>query len=292
MVSDKQAVLKTLKYGDLFDCPQTEAEIEKFLIKEVGKEKLKKILNSSPEILSDSGYFCLKGRKKIIATKKKREKESLFKIEKAKKLSFLLSKIPSIILLGVSGSVATKNANKADDIDLFIITSKNTLWTTRFLMVTFFKLIKKYRKKGDRNVRDKFCLNMFLTEESMSFNKDKRNIYTAREICQLVPIFQREDAYNNFLNKNGWVKEYLPNARVFLKKENKKLINGSKSISGKFILSILENPMRDLQMKKIRKNLTMETITYNFAAFHPKDVMNSIIERYSKYPGVFTTRGY
>lgn len=291
MVTDKQAVLKTLKYSDLFDFPQTKEEIKKFLIKKIDGTKLKKILPSS-EVFFNSGYYCLKGREKIINIRKKREEESLLKIKKARKVSFFLSKIPSIMLLGISGSVATKNAKKEDDIDLFIITYKNTLWISRFLMILILKVLGIYRSKGKKEVKDKFCLNMYLTEESMVFKKNKRNLYTAREICQLLPIFQRENSYNNFISKNNWIKEYLPNAPIFLKKENKKLENCRKSLLGQKVLSLFEIPARNLQIKKIKKNLTKETVSYNFIAFHPKDVMDLIINRYNKYPGVFTTRGY
>ena len=292
MVNDKQAVLKTLKYSDLFDFPQTKEEIKKFLVKKVENRKLKKILSSSSEIFFDSGYYCLKGREKVINIRKKREEESLLKIEKAKKVSFFLSKIPSIMLLGISGSVAAKNAKKEDDIDLFIVTYKNTLWISRLLMILFLKVLGMYRSKGKKDVENKFCLNMYLTEESMGFKKNKRNLYTAREICQLIPLFQRENSYSKFITKNNWIKKYLPNANIFLKKEDKKLTNNGKSVFGQKFLSLFEIPARNLQIRKISKNLTKETVSHNFIAFHPKDVMNLIINRYNKYPGVFTTRGY
>jgi predicted nucleotidyltransferase len=289
---DKLAVLKTLKYGDLFDCPQTKNEVKKFLIAEIKSNVFKKILTSSPEISFDSGYYFLRGREKIIDTKKKREKESLLKIEKTKKLSFWLYKIPSILLFGISGSVAAKNAESSDDIDIFVITNKNTLWATRLLMIIFLKFLGVYRGKQEKNVKNKFCLNMFLTDESMVFNKNRRNIYTAREICQLIPIFQRENTYSNFLIKNNWVKEYLPNAQSFLEEENKQITTVRQSLIGLFFMSLLETPARYLQVRKINKNLTNETIAYNFIAFHPRDVMKAVVDEYSKYPGVITTRGY
>ncbi|OGH09597.1 MAG: hypothetical protein A2152_03850 [Candidatus Levybacteria bacterium RBG_16_35_6] len=291
MVSDKQAVLKTLKYADLFNCPQREVDIKKFLIKKIGNKKLKKIL-SSPGISNSCGFYFLKGRKKIVSLKKAREKESLLKLKKARKISFFLSKIPSIMLLGISGSVAAKNAKAKDDIDFFVITYKNTLWITRFLMIVFLKTLGIYRNKGDKIVKDKFCLNMYLTESSMTFKKNRRNIYTAREICQLIPLFQRENAYSKFIFKNAWIKEFLPNAPSILKKENKNIKSARKSLFGKKVLSLLELPVRELQLRKIRKGLTKETLSYNFIAFHPRDLMNPTLNRYNKYPGVFNTRGY
>jgi hypothetical protein len=280
MVSDRQAVLKTLKYSDLFDCPQTEAEISKFLIKKIEKKELKKILSSSPEISFNSGYYSLKGREKTIELRKKREQESLLKIEKAKKIVSLLSKIPTIMLLGISGSVAVRNAKKDDDIDLFIVTYKNTLWITRFLMIVLLKFLRVYRSRGEKDIKDKFCLNMFSTEETMVFKEDKRNLFTAREVSQLVPIFQRENSYSNFIEKNNWIKEYLPNVLSFLKKENGKLVNNKKFMLSNRILSILEIPARSAQIKRIKRRMTKETVSYNFVAFHPKDVMSETLSKY------------
>jgi hypothetical protein len=291
MVSDKQAVLKTLYYADLFNFPQTKEEIEKFLIKKIDKRKVLEILNNSPEIKKSNNFYFLKSGEKNVKARKIREKESLLKIQKAKNIVFFLSKIPSVLFIGISGSVAVKNAKKEDDIDLFVITEDKTIWVTRFLMVVLLKLLGAYRAKKDKKIKNKFCLNMLVTEKSMSFEKDKRNIYTAREICQLLPIFQRNNAYRKFLLKNGWLKKFLPNSMPVLLDENKKLNNNKKTILGK-PLKVFNSVLRDIQLKKIKKNLTRETVSNNFIAFHPKDIMDTILIKYNNYPGVKSTRGY
>ena len=70
---------------------------------------------------------------------------------------------------------ALNNAKKNSDIDLLIITSKNTLWTTRIISFALLKFAGfKLRRAGDKNEKDKLCLNMWLDESDLVLKK--RNI--------------------------------------------------------------------------------------------------------------------
>ncbi|OGH08883.1 MAG: hypothetical protein A2152_02735 [Candidatus Levybacteria bacterium RBG_16_35_6] len=279
MLSDKQAVLKTLKYSDLFNCPQTEEDIKKFLIKRIKKGDLNKVL-SSPQISRKSGFYFLSGRDEIVNLKKRREKESLLKIKKAGRFIKLLSKIPSVLLIGISGSVSVKNAQKNDDIDLFIITETNTLWATRFLMIILLKLCGVYRKRDEKNVKDKFCVNMFLAEDALGLSAERRNMYIAREISQLMPIFQRDKIYEKFILKNDWIGKFMPNSVSCLRKEHARLADEKRKIIGSKIIRILEKPLHSLQIKIIKRHQTKEVVAFNFVAFHPNDLSLLINKRY------------
>ena len=63
-----------------------------------------------------------------------REKYSESKLQIAKRASKLISKVPTVLFVGITGSLAMMNADKDSDIDLIIITKRNTLWTTRMLV--------------------------------------------------------------------------------------------------------------------------------------------------------------
>jgi len=280
MVSNEDAVLKTLKYSDIFNYPLTQKEIHKFLIEKIKLKNLKILLRISKRLTFSKGLYCVKGREEIFKLRKRREKESLKKIEKAKKISRFLSKIPSVLLIGISGSVSVKNAEKKDDIDLFIITSKNTLWITRFIMISFLKILRVYRKRGEKCFEDKFCLNMFLAEDSLGLNQDKQNLYISREISQMIPLFQRGQVYWKFIKKNKWVEKFLPNSLDYLKREHKFLHNEKRAIIGPKLLSIMENPSCHFQMRLIKKHLTKEIVTKNFIAFHPNDLAPQVVNMY------------
>src|SRR6185312_7622187 len=120
--------------------------------------------------------------------------------------------IPTIEFAGLSGSLAMHNAEKDADIDIFIITRPNTLWLTRFLILSLLQLKGKRRAPGKKHAKDTICVNMLLDTKHMAFPKNKRNIYTAHEIIQMKPLLIRNNTYNEFLHKNKWIINFLPHA--------------------------------------------------------------------------------
>jgi hypothetical protein len=52
------------------------------------------------------------------------------------------------------------------------------------------------------------CPNYFVTESALTL--PERNIYTAREIVQMVPLFGQA-VYQQFRQQNGWTNQFLPN---------------------------------------------------------------------------------
>src|SRR5581483_4533970 len=107
--------------------------LQKVGIKEIKANLIQ--LERQKKIFYQDGYYCLSDRVQNIALRKERIVASQEKLQFAKKIVWLLSKIPTVELIGVSGSVGVGNADRNADIDLFIITSENFLWTTRLLCV-------------------------------------------------------------------------------------------------------------------------------------------------------------
>ena len=62
------------------------------------------------------------------------------------------------------------NAGEKDDIDLFVITSKGTLWITRLLLVSLLIFMGQYRGRGKKESQ-KVCLNMLIDEVGLKFEK-------------------------------------------------------------------------------------------------------------------------
>jgi hypothetical protein len=205
----KKALLQTLAYADIFDYPLKEKEIEKFLIGQMVTKS--QTWFQLPQVVQKNGFFFLKGREKIVSLRRKRQKWSQKKIKKAQRVGHWLRIIPTIKMVAVTGALAMANAEKEDDIDLLIITTKKRLWLTRFLTVFLVELVAKRRHPLDREVKDKICLNMFLDEEHLTVPPQERDLFTAHEICQLKPLWQRKNTYSKLIQKNLWVKNYLPN---------------------------------------------------------------------------------
>jgi hypothetical protein len=279
MDSKKNVIIKTLSYSDIFDFPLNKEEIHKYLItdKKISEKDFTNFLKVK-EISSIENFYFLSGREKIVKIRKKREKIGLSKIEKAKIIINSLVAIPSIYFLGITGSLALLNSEENEDIDLFMICAKDTVWITRFLTVMALKLSGSYRSRTDKFVKDKICLNMIIGEDCLEINHKRQDVYTAHEIVQLMPIFDRKNTYKRFLNSNLWVKKFMHNftiRNVFKasKKEKKWMVK---------ILKFFEPFFREMQFYSMKKHITREIVTDNFLAFHPIDYRGKILKEFNK----------
>ena len=53
---------------------------------------------------------------------------------------------------------------------------------------------------------------MWLDESDMVWQRKDRNIYTAHEIAQIVPLINKDKTYEKFLSHNRWILDFWPNA--------------------------------------------------------------------------------
>ena len=125
----------------------------------------------------------------------------------------LISIFPQIKLIGLSGSISMMNADKDDDIDLFVITGKNRLFTARFVAITIAFIMGLKRALGQDKAVDKVCLNLFFDEENLSVPKFKKTLFVAHEILQMKPLINKNKVYERFLAANNWVFKLFPNAK-------------------------------------------------------------------------------
>ncbi len=279
-MGSKKVIFKTLLYSDIFDYPLTKEEIWNYLVfdKKILKKDFLLNLKSEKAINQKDGFYFVKNREKLITIRKKRKKYSIEKIKKAKKIIYFLSLFPTVRMVGISGSLALNNCEENEDIDLFIITEAGTLWVTRFFLVVSLKLFGSYREKKSKLVKDKFCLNMLISKDCLRLSKGRRNLFSAHEIAQVVPVFSRESTYQDFIAENLWVRDYLPNFKArkpFFEKEerNSILIKG---------LKIFNTILFRFQFAIMKKDITREEVSLGLAAFHPEDQSTRIIKEYKK----------
>ncbi|MEK7159943.1 MAG: hypothetical protein AAB702_00480 [Patescibacteria group bacterium] len=286
MGSNEKSILKTLLYADIFNFPLKKNQIWKFLIsdKKVSKKSLfKNTLKLNKFVEFKNGYFFIKGKSKLINLRKKREKESLKKLLKAKAIINKISFIPTLKLIGISGALSMKNSDKNDDIDLFVISKKGFAWTTRFTLVLILILLRSYRHKNSQSFTDKICLNMIVDEDNIVFKKNNQNLYTAHEIVQLIPVLDRDSTYEKFIAKNSWVKKYLANSSIIKKSD---VIKKENILDSLFInilkIIFLENILKIIQTRYMKKSITKEIIKKGFLAFHPFDYNAYVLKVYKK----------
>jgi D-beta-D-heptose 7-phosphate kinase/D-beta-D-heptose 1-phosphate adenosyltransferase len=248
----------SLYYHDIFDFPLTFADLIKWNASENTHINSQKI-----SVTSLSGYYFLSGREGLIYKRILGTRISAQKMEIAKKASKILSLIPNIKLIAVTGSLAMGNSKDESDIDILLITKKGYLWTSRafaYILISLFNI--QTRRFSDRDQKDKLCLNMWMDEGDLAWKPSDRNFYTAHELAQIVPLVNKDQAYEKLLFKNKWILKYWPNAvRIsYLKFKNF-------SSRG----NLIEKLAYKLQYYYMKKKMTREVVTPTRAFFHPQD---------------------
>lgn len=265
----------SLIYHDIFDYPLTPLELIKWTAGE--SFKLKNI--KDVKIGTQNGFLFINGKEGATLKRIMRKRVSERKIAQARKAAKILSILPTIRMIGISGSLAMNNASEESDIDFLIITKKDTLWTTRLLSVALLKIFGVPRRKyGEKNEKDKLCLNMWLDENDLVWDKKDRNAFTAHEISQIIPLVNKNEIYENFLSKNNWINNYWPNA-TGVKMGGKK----DKISRRRLIESIFEPLARRMQYWYMKEKITREVVTPTRAIFHPVDWGNLISSKLKLY---------
>lgn len=232
----------------------------------------------------------------------KRQQISMKKLNSVKFNFYLrfLSFFPQIKLVGLSGSLAMLNADDNHDIDLFIITAKNRLWTGRIITLFFAQLLGLRRKRHHEVIpesmsqsgnffKNKVCLNLFFTESRLEIAKIKQTEYVAHEVLQMKPLVDKNNTYMRFIDANKWVFDIFPNAKNnsefrFQNSElnsEVRILNSKSILNSRFIiLNLLSNKveglLKKLQLHYIRKHQTTEIVTSSQLWFHPEDFEKKI----------------
>lgn len=258
--------ITALAYHDIFDYPLTISEMIKW------KASDAIIVGNQKSIIGKDGYYLLEGKEGTIYKRTLRKRISERKMAEAKKAAKLLSMIPQIQMVAVTGSLAMQNSSEEGDIDLMIVSSKGKLWTTRLisqLMLRFFGF--KVRNAGDKNQKDKLCLNIWIDESDLAW-REGRNIYTAHEIAQVIPLINKNKAYERFISENKWVRNFWPNAI--------KVLKFNKTFKRQTNFGIMESILYKMQYLHMRSKITREKITRTKALFHPQDWSKVVLSRF------------
>lgn len=209
-----EAVLRTLLYADIFDYPLKPAEIHHYLMEyTAAPEAVLAALEKSPwlagHITRVNGYVTLKDRAAIGLLRDERQQRSAALWPFARRWAYAVGCLPFVRMVGLTGALAVNNSPPEDDIDLLIVTTPGRVWLARALAVGLVYLARWL----DGVV---LCPNYVLAQTALA--QDKRDLFTAHDLAQMVPIVGHP-VYVELRAANPWLVHYLPQAHQPLHQE-------------------------------------------------------------------------
>jgi predicted nucleotidyltransferase len=286
----EQAVLRVLAYAQVFRSGVVRAEVARY---QLGTSF------SFREL--DAAGTSLRGRAVLKIHSVSSKKEAARKWRSVKEAIRFFRRFPGIRSVWVTGSVAVGNIHPEDDIDLMLVTDSGRLWWTRLFAESLDLLLNRphrIRRRGEQDsaVADKWCCNLWLETTALELPPDQRSLYSAREVIQAVPVWQKYpgDAMR-FLEANSWVRSWFPvgYARAL---ERARSVRSSRlqttqpsvwsDVVGRFS-SLLNMLAFRIQQRRMRSYQQHEIITDKTAFFHPEERANQIQREYERILGLY-----
>jgi hypothetical protein len=201
------AVVQAIAYADVYGWPLATDEIHRFLPVSASFGDVASTLRStqvSKLVAGVDGHHVLRGREHLVAERRRRTAASERRWPEVIRHGRLIARIPWVRMVAVSGSMAVRAARAGDDVDLFIVTDEGRLWLSRALTIA----IGKVSSRRGSTTPSTLCPNYLVTASSIEL--EERDLYTAHELVQLVPLFG-PDIYAALLDRNQWYRTFLPN---------------------------------------------------------------------------------
>jgi len=189
----------------VFDWPLSAAEIHRSLSVACAPADVDDVLASgalAAQVASVDEMFVLFGRTELAESRRRRERVSQRLWPHAVRYGRWIAGLPLVSMVAVSGSLAVNAATSDADIDLFIVTDDGRLWTARAMTMG----VVRAAALGRNGVT--LCPNYLVAASKIELAE--RNLFTAREFAQLVPLYGGR-ACDDLIARNGWFRDFLPN---------------------------------------------------------------------------------
>lgn len=242
----EQSIRQTVHYFSRFEYPPTIAEVHRYLASPATEDELTRELHR----LDTSGIIQIREQRIFLAEidysgyfVRKEASEELLK--NARSYLTNLEYIPTIRLIGISGSMSMSNGNAYDDIDLFIITTADTIWITRFTVLLYKKVLSWIHPF----IGNKLCFNLFFSETGLKLVNERQSLYVGHELLQLKVIFNKRGMYHALLAENNWVYDLFPNAKMKFETE----VYEKMYAKGGYLYSFLNTLLGSIQKWWLRK---------------------------------------
>ncbi len=309
-LSLRARVLLTVSYNAVFSWPLTLEEIQRRLLAchrhsdsdaESEEESFRVITQLLKEglLIKEGKLITLKTHPHAFKIRQEAELRANKKWVEVRHFVRLVSWLPWLQAIFVTGSLAVNHAKKNDDIDFLLVTKKNRLWLARPIITLLTLLVGKGRLYGF-HAENSWCLNMWLEEDCLILPESQRSVYSAYELLQAVCVWDRGGVEERLARENKWVSSVIPSyARDLFrsKKSAKKPPDNHKDPSTKprlvqyqddVVFAFLNQLAFQLQLLYMRQHRSRETVGRGYAYFHPRDTRGLV---YRRWLGVIRSLG-
>lgn len=212
----EQAVYRTVAYFDAFGYPLTTFEVWKFLLEPPEAMRyldVQRLLRSSAflrkRLILWRGFYSLRDTPTLVRERGIRFIDAIRKLRKAMRYGRFLARMHVVRAAAICNSLAFYHTNKQSDIDFFVVSAQERVWTSRLLSTLPARL---FRMRPQEAKQDPICLSFFADEKHLHFSTLKaqeRDPYLAYWLTNLLPLFG-ETAFRKLREDNAWVRAVLP----------------------------------------------------------------------------------
>lgn len=201
---DERAIARSVLYAALFEYPLTLAQLRQTLIESSHTAtEILAIYSHSPGLQTAiewrDGYFFPRGRDVWIAERRKREAASRAFIHRHRPLLGLITALPYVRMVALSGSIAHLNLDGDGDLDLFIVTRGEHVWSVTVAVIVLAKLLGRRRT---------LCANFVMSDTALALAP--QDLFTASQVIHLKPIVG-DNLFRQLLAANPFIARFYPN---------------------------------------------------------------------------------
>jgi hypothetical protein len=202
--SEERAIARSVLYAALFEYPLTLAQLRQTLIESTHTAtEIVAIYTRSAGLQAAidwrDGYFFPRGKEVWITERRRREAASRVFLRRHRTLLRLIAVMPYVRMVALSGSIAHLNLAGDGDLDLFIVTRGEHVWSVTVAAILLAKLLGRRRT---------LCANFVLSDAALALGP--QDLFTASQIIHLKPIVG-DDLFRRLLRANPFVARFYPN---------------------------------------------------------------------------------
>lgn len=300
-----ERILATLQFFDLQELPLTQFEIYKYLLADpesiakavdehfelkeapqtASRISLEEVISAAAalklagKVEEQNGFYTLPGRTDLVNLRLTNYAHGIAREQKINRYLTPTRFLPFIRGIALGGSQALGQQRVGSDIDLFIITDPQFMWTARTILTAYFQVLGM-RRHGNK-IANRFCLNHYLAR--IRPVDAERNLYKAMEYLRLrSAVYEQTIVAFKKANKS-WIQVFFPNVdfpdvpTVPALRFQKFLESVYSALGGKLI----EKKLGDWQLRRIRQDKFI-FVRDDELSFHPESKHEALLSGFFK----------